>query len=276
MTLPWWTGIPPAQATVVCGDATHRLIWKDGTLAAVSHADPEGERALAALGGEPLACIELLDAWRRHAEDPNVLLLGSRGPADLVAAPEEMPHQLTRGRRWPPNPRRAGGGSGSVVVLASAGGPLPAADLDDEAQLAHLLALGGGLGRRLDATVAAHWRERLVVGDAEFDHVRARLHAALYGRVLATLVGWLGQSEVALALELAPEAASPSLRPAANGSLAASLPFGWLVEVWARGLEVVWGRFCLAATTTDAHEWTLLTVGPDLNEPTTLTVSLPG
>ncbi len=274
MTLPWWTAVPAAQATLACGEATHRLIWADGTLTAPGHADPDGERALAALGGEPLACIAMLDAWQHHAEDPNVLLLSSRGPADLIAVPEEMPHQLARGRLRPPNPP-AGRSFGSLTMIASAGRRLPAPDVDNEAQLARLLALGGGLGRRLDATVAAHWRERLLAADAEINRVRARLHAALYGRVLSTLGGWLGQREVALALELAPEAASPSLRRAADGSLAAALPFGWLVEVWARGLEVVWGRFCLNATTTDGHEWKLRTVGPELDEPTVLTVTLP-
>jgi hypothetical protein len=274
MTLPWWTGVPAAQTTLTCGLATHRLVWKEGALTAPDHADPEGERALAALGGEPLACIELLHAWRQHAEDPGVLLLGSRGPADLIAVPEEMPHQLARR----PRPATLSPGArigGSMVAYASAGGPRPASDPDPEERLARLLSLGGGLGRRLDATVAAHWRDRLLSPDAETDRLRARLHAALFGRVLATLAGWLGQGDVTMELELAPETASPSLRRAADGSLAATIPFGWLVEVWARGLEVVWGRFCLAATTADGHEWELRTVGPDLDEPTTLTVSLP-
>ncbi len=149
-------------------------------------------------------------------------------------------------------------------------------DPDPAQQLGRLLSLGGGLGRRLDATVAAHWRERLLTPDAETDRLSARLHAALFGRVLATLGGWLGQGDVALSLQLVPEGAASSLRRDADGGVAARLPFGWLVEVWARGIDVVWGRFCLAATSADGRTWELVTAGPDLDEPTTLIVTLPG
>jgi hypothetical protein len=252
LSLEWWTGIPTAQATLTCGDATHRLIWEDGILTAPDHVDPDGERALTALGGEPLACIRMLDAWRRHSEDPAILLLSSRGQGDLIPAPDEEHLHLVRSR----SPRASNSG--------------------DEEQLPRLLALGGGLSRRLDATVAAHWRERLLSPDAEADRLQGRLHAALYGRVVATLAAWLGQREPTLTLELASETTSPTLRRDAEGVITAALPFGWLVDVWARGLELVWGRFCLSATSDNGHAWELLTVGPDLDTPTVLTVSTRG
>jgi hypothetical protein len=249
MSFEWWTGIPAAQATLTCGDATHRLIWNNGILTAPDHADPDGERALIALGGEPLACIEMLDAWQRHSHDPAILLLSSRGSADLIPVPED-----DRLRR------------------------MSSSDDDGEPQLARLLALGGGLSRRLDATVAAHWRDRLLSPDTEADRLRAQLDAALYGRVLATLGGWLGQREPRLTLEVAPETTSPALHRNGNcgGDITAVLPFSWLVDVWSRGLDVVWGRFCLSAATANGREWELLTVGPDLDTPTVLTVSTRG
>jgi hypothetical protein len=254
LSLEWWTGIAAAQATLTCGDATHRLIWKDGMLTAPDHVDPDGERALTALGGEPLACIRMLDAWERHSEDPAILLLSSRGPSDLIPAPDED----------------------SRVMIARRRGTGPVPGTDDEAQLARLLSLGGGLSRRLDATIAVHWRERLLTPDAETDRVHARLHAALYGRVLATLAAWLGQRNLTLALELASETTSPTLRRDGAGVITAAVPFGWLVDVWARGLELVWGRFCLSATSDDGHEWELLTVGPDLDTPTRLKITQSG
>jgi len=254
VSVEWWTGIPVAQATVTCGGATHRLVWKDGILTVPNHADPDGERALTALGGEPLACIEMLDAWRRHSADPGVLLLSSRGPSDLIQAPDEDHRRLMRHR----SPRA------------------PDSDHDGEEQLARLLALGGGLSRRLDATVAAHWRDRVLSPDAETHRLRAQLHAALYGRVLATLGGWFGQRETQLTLELASETTSPAIQWTSDGAITAVLPFGWLVNVWARGLDLVWGRFCLSATTVDGHEWELLTVGPDLGTPTQLKITHSG
>jgi hypothetical protein len=273
MTLPWWTGLPPAQATLTCGEQTHRLIWENGTLAAADHADPDGERALAALGGEPLPCIAMLDAWRAHVEDPNVLLLGSRGPTDLIKGSEQQPNWTAPGARAAAM-RRSGASFAVTTRLAQSPRPLPAPRQNDEDQLARLLSLGGGLGRRLDATVAAHWRDRLLDPDAEDDHVRSRLQAALYGRVLATLIAWLGENELALTLELTPDGTPPLLQRGADGEIIAALPFGWLTEVWAKGLEVVWGRFCLAVTTADTHSWELHTVGPGLERPTTLTVTL--
>jgi hypothetical protein len=251
----WWTGIPAAQATLTCGDARHRLVWKDGLLTTPDHADPDGERALSALGGESLACIEMLDAWRRHSEDPAVLLLSSRGPGDLIPPPQELQHLRRMVRRGSPG----------------------ASDPENEEPLARLLSLGGGLSRRLDATVAAHWRDRLHEPDAEADRLQTQLHAALYGRVLATLGGWLGQREPPLTLELVPETTSPVLqRDADGGDITAALPFSWLVDVWARGLDVVWGRFCLSAATANGREWELLTVGPDLDTPTVLKITQSG
>ena len=70
-----WHGIPPAVAPVTCGGARHRLRWADGKLGAVDHDDVDGERTLAALSGERCACIDLLDAWARHAADVRVLVL---------------------------------------------------------------------------------------------------------------------------------------------------------------------------------------------------------
>jgi hypothetical protein len=115
-------------------------------------------------------------------------------------------------------------------------------------RLIALLSLPGSLPDRLVATVAA----------AYADHAPSpRLHAALYGRVIAEL----GEIEV----ELIAPGATPSLTRDR-----AALPFAWVSTVWARGLTTILGRFCLSAETTDGREWTLLTVGPDFGPPETL------
>jgi hypothetical protein len=281
MTLPWWTAVPSARTALACGEGQHQLVWENGALTVPDHADPEGERALAALGGEAFECIELLDGWGRNAENLDVLLLGSRGSSDLIPVPDEQ----QGGPMRPPRNVRAGGPPGvssgsasSSVYFYSSGGrsARPGMPENPDEDLARLLPLGGGLDRRLQATVAAHWRERLDNADAELEKLRPRLQAAVYGRVLATLSSWLARTDLAIDLELIADGSAPSLGRTGEDRIAVALPFGWLVEVWARGLELIWGRFCLDASTSDGLQWTLTTVGPDLGEPAVITVILPG
>ena len=282
-TMAWWTGVPSVRTTVVCGDDLHHLIWEDGVLSAPDHADAEGERALAALGGEPLACITMLDAWRRYAEDPEVLLLGSRGPNDRIAATKEFPGQQRRmGMPMPGGPPVPGARMAVGMARAAwfsgtgaSGGLALRPGASDAESLAELLSLGGGLDRRLQSTVAAHWRARLATAGTGYERMRTPLHAALYGRVLAALVSWLGREDLAFELTLAPEGAEPSISFGAHGQVVARLSFGWLVEVWARGLEIVWGRFCLSASTSDGRNWELYTIDPDLKRPAPIKVTLP-
>lgn len=231
---PWWTGIAPAQATVRCGGHRHALRWEDGALAALDHGDPTDEATLAALAGEPVPCLEILRAWTRRRADPRVLTLASRGPGDTL--------DIDRDELTPPF-----GGDGRGA----------------EAELLGLLALGGGVPERLQATAAATWARRLRTGHARLQDTLPQLHAALYGRALATLRTWLGEPGLAIELTMADASGGRPLVRSGDG-IAVTLPFGWLAEVWARGLAVVFGRLCVAAHTPDGAHWTLDTVGPDL------------
>jgi hypothetical protein len=173
---------------------------------------------------------------------------------------------------------------------------------DTENTLATLLSLGGPMQARLTATVAAAWQERLRVAaappdaappdavppDADaappdaappdaaapdaaaLDEARPALHAALYGRVVATLRAWTGRPDLRVALTMIPEGARPALARDGDG-LAAELPFGWITEVWARGLGTCWDRFCLAAAP-HGDGWALAAVTPDLAPPAPITV----
>ena len=229
----WWSGYDPAETTIECAGATHRLRWDNGTLRTLDHVDPDGERTLAALGGERNACIDILDTWRRHEDDLQVLVCGSRGLADPLAAQEPDPAYTAfiskrGGATQPPSP---------------------------EQELMTLLALGGGLADRLAATVAAAWASRADEAG------RPHLHAALWGRSALALRGWLADPALEPDLELIGEDDPPSLT-----SERIALPFGWLVRVWGRGLTTIAGRFCLDAEA-DERGLSLLTVGPDFGEP---------
>jgi hypothetical protein len=141
-----------------------------------------------------------------------------------------------------------------------------------------LLSLGGPMQARLTATVAASWRERLRDGAepadaAAADEVRPALHAALYGRVVATLRAWTGRPDLQVALTMIPESARPALARDGDG-IAVELPFGWICDVWARGLGTCWDRFCLAAAPA-GDGWALSAVGPDLGLPAPITISGP-
>ena len=81
----WFHCLPPCEAYLPCGTGRHIVRWEEGELRLPSHPDPEAELVLAALGGGKARCIEVAQAWGRHAEDLSVLAVGPRGPADEIA-----------------------------------------------------------------------------------------------------------------------------------------------------------------------------------------------
>ena len=235
----WWASIPPAEATVPCGGDTHTVRWEAGELIAVDHSDPEGDVTLA---GESVPCLELLRTWSRRADDPHVLTLASRGPTD----PLDMDID---GLRFDYGaPRR-----------------------QTEEQTLRLLAAGGRLPDRLQATTAAIWTRRLRTGHAQLETARPQLEAALYGRVLRTLRAWLGEPQLTVELTMIGPEEQRRIVHTADG-VEVSLPFSWLSDVWTRGLAVTFGRLCIAADTTDGASWTLDTLGPGLADLSQFTI----
>ena len=239
----WWAGIPTAEVTVLCGGDSHTVRWEAGELIAVDHGDPEGEVTLAALAGETVPCLEMLRTWSRRADDPQVLTLASRGLTDPLNIDIDRLRFHYRG------PRR-----------------------QTEEQTLRLLAAGGRLPDRLQATPAAIWTRRMRTGHAALETARPQLDAALYGRVLRTLRAWLGEPQLTVKLTMiGPEEQRRIVRTA--DGVHVSLPFSWLPDVWMRGLAVTFGQLCIAADTTDGSSWTLDTLGPDLADLTQLTIA---
>ncbi|HEX3974847.1 MAG TPA: hypothetical protein VHW96_01215 [Solirubrobacteraceae bacterium] len=216
--------------------------WEAGELIAVDHRNSQGELRRTALAGETVACLELLRTWSRRADDPHVLTLASRGPTDPL-------NMDIDGLRFDSaGPRR-----------------------QTEEQTLRLLAAGGRLPDRLQATTAAIWTRRMRTGHAALETARPQLEAALYGRVLRTLRTWLGEPQLPIELTMiGPEEQRRIVRSADGVDV--SLSFSWLSDVWMRGLAVMFGRLCIAADTTDGSSWTLDTVGPDLADLAQLTI----
>ncbi len=230
----------------------------------------------------------MLTVWAEYAADLRVLILASRGRADPLATstpPSSGPGWVGRA----PGRVRSGG---SYAVLSYG----PPDDPDDD--LIELLGLGGLLPDRLAATVIAAWAGRLrgatgpgeaagadpevataadaaatAADAAALAAARPALHAALCGRVTVALRSWTGQRDLPVALTMIPEDQPPRLVREGDG-IAAQLPFGWLSDVWARGLTTCWGRFCLAAEPA-GEGWVLSTVGLDLGPPRRVTLGNP-
>lgn len=235
----WWAGIPAAEVPVPCGGDTHTVRWEAGELIAVDHSDPEGDVTLA---GESVPCLELLRTWSRRADDPHVLTLASRGPTD----PLDMDIDGLRFDYGAPRHQT-------------------------EEQTLRLLAAGGRLPDRLQATTAAIWTRRLRTGHAQLETARPQLEAALYGRVLRTLRAWLGEPQLTVELTMIGPEEQRRIVHIADG-VEVSLPFSWLSDVWMRGLAVTFGRLCIAADTTDGASWTLDTLGPGLADLSQFTI----
>ena len=283
MSTPWWRGVLPAVAQVSCDGREHQLRWAAGELRAPGHPDLESEKILRALAGESYACLDVLEAWEVHADDLRVLVLASRGPADPVSARPDEPGPTSRSG-WTGPAAAASMRRRRAAVSAVMGGGAPASR-EGEDTLSVLLSLGGPMQTRLTATVAAAWRERLRAGAAPADAAarpadpaaaeaaRPALHAALYGRVVATLRAWTGRPDLRVALTMIGESDQPALAPDGDG-IAVELPFGWISEVWARGLGTCWDRFILAAAPA-GDGWALSAVAPDLGPPAQITITGP-
>jgi hypothetical protein len=84
----WSLPMPAAEVEVECQGSAHVLRWEEGHLVATGHEDPEGERLLAALGGEVAGCLQVVAAWQAHAGDARVLALGPVSAHDVIAADE--------------------------------------------------------------------------------------------------------------------------------------------------------------------------------------------
>jgi len=256
---PWFTCLPGCETEVPCGPGRHTIGWEAGSLRLTSHPDAEGELVLAALGGEKARCVELAEAWARHADDLSILAIGPRHPADEIAVGWD---DVTAAAQVSLGPRPV---SGPGLAGQPRPGPLasqPRATLAratarhrqmQEAALAaqrrrddilSLLALGYGFQVRLIGQVAATHAAR-----AGGNQVRPALVAAIAGRLAPVAEEWLGidPDQVEVSLHQGPGWGSAELTGhGEDRRLRVSLPAGWLASVWACGLTRV-GRYLVVA-----------------------------
>ena len=260
---PWFTCLPGCETEVPCGTGRHTVGWEAGSLRLPSHPDAEGELVLAALGGEKARCVELAEAWARHADDLSVLAIGPRGPADEIAvgwddviaaaqAGQAAGQAMGTGTAIGPGPAQPG------PRLASQPGPTMARAAARRRQMQEqvlaaqrrrndilsLLALGYGFQVRLIGQVAATH-----AAQHGGEQVRPALVAAITGRLAPVAEEWLGidPDQVVVSLHSGRSWGSTELTGYGAGRrLRVSLPAGWLACVWACGLARV-GRHLIVA-----------------------------
>ncbi len=263
---PWFHCLPGCETQVPCGRGTHAFRWEAGSLRLPEHPDVEGELVLAALGAEKARCIELAQAWGRHADDLSVLAIGPRGPADQIpvswddveSATQADPPSLAghRGGRLA-RPPTALGRLASPPPTAAAGLSARRQRELQEAQRARLrrsdmlslLALGYGFQVRLAGQVAAAHADR------PDDRARPALVAAMTGRLALAAENWLGidPDQVVVSLHTGPGWGATELTGRGEQRrLRVSLPAGWLARVWACGLTLT-GRHLVVAV--EAAGW---------------------
>jgi hypothetical protein len=243
---------------VPCGQGRHSVRWEAGELRLPSHADPEAELVLAALGGDKARCVEIAEAWQRHTADLTVLGIGPRGPADEIAVTwddVDAAEQAARGGTG--SPGRWGWRLASPPRAAMARAAIRHQQYQEEAgeasqrrlDMLSLLALGTGFQVRLAGQVVAAHADRLDEPDELGRTIRSVLTAALAGRVALVAEQWLGIDPDQVEVSLYRGTGWGSVKLTGRGEqrrLRVSLPAWWLARVWASGLALT-GRHLVVA-----------------------------
>lgn len=255
---PWFTSLPPCETLVPCGRGRHCVRWEAGELRLASHADPEAELVLAALGGDKARCVEIAEAWQRHTADLTVLGIGPRSPADEVTV------------SWDDVDAAGQAARSGASVLGYGAGPLASppraamarasiryqqhqAEAGEASQrrldMLSLLALGTGFQIRLAGQVVAAHADRLDEPDKLGRTIRSVLTAALDGRLAPVAEQWLGIDPDQVEVSLYRGTGWGSVELTGRGEqrrLRVSLPAWWLARVWACGLALT-GRHLVVA-----------------------------
>ncbi|MGD0700804.1 MAG: hypothetical protein ABSA02_13065 [Trebonia sp.] len=256
----WFGCLPSCEAYLPCGQGRHIVRWEAGELRLLSHPDPEAELVLVALGGEKTRCVEVAQAWGRHAEDLSVLAIGPRGPADEIAVSwddvDATAQAAQPGPRPAPHPTPPGPGRRPRRLMYGTTPPTVAQNQQEtqdreraarrQYDMLSLLALGYGFQVRLIGQVAEAHASR---PEETMEKIRPSLVAAITARLAPVAEQWLGidPDQVVVTLHRGPGWGSAELTGrGGQRRLRVSLPPGWLAQVWAAGLALT-GRHLVVA-----------------------------
>jgi hypothetical protein len=279
--------LPSALARLDCSGAKHTIRWERGELIAVDHDDPEGERALVALGGTSCGCLDVLGAWSRQKENVRLLSVLSRGTQDPIQTEGFNPGRLPPPGLMPRNAIVSPRGRAQMTAWVSTvpqGTATPAIAIPGvqglpstssptfEADAVLLAGLGQELTVRMVATVTAALLDN--PDSPEAVAARPALEASLFGRAMSALRMWLAAPHLDLELVVAGPSHAPGLEWDGEGPVHLALPHDWVVRVWGRDLTVIAGRFSLGIVDSTPHRTILTTVGSDLSSIQRLSVEM--
>ncbi|MCA1840605.1 MAG: hypothetical protein ABR507_04595 [Actinomycetota bacterium] len=227
----------PVRGTISCGGVEHEIGWDAGDLTLFHH-DIDAEKALAALGGEACECIRVFDAWTTSDPLTDAAFLRPEGELPLSRVIENnLQYVQMAQNRYLPSTHPA-----YVHALDEAGvlerqlclAQLPRAlrdrfclelivavsDLIDDDQAGPLME--EALSARANASLEMCMRSWRRIDHASFITVEAWLCEE---DEPPSIVGWATER---------------------SGMAAASLPIGWLIDVWGHGLALVDDCFILS------------------------------
>jgi hypothetical protein len=263
----WFTCLSRCHVDVPCGSGRHVIRWEAGALRLDSHADPEAELVLAALGGEKARCVEVAEAWARHAADLTLLSVGPRDLNGLTVSWDDVDEAaqaglgvaVGRGGILPaagpgPGPvRRPSAMLASAMVQASVRRTRLLQEHAEARQrrtdLLSLFALGPAFQVRLAGQVVAAHASRVDEPGEQGISRRSVLVSALEGRLALVAERWMGidPGYVKASLHAGPGWGAAELTGRGEQRrLRVSLPADWLARVWASGLALV-GRHLVVA-----------------------------
>jgi hypothetical protein len=281
---PWFTSLPPCETLVPCGQGRHSVRWEAGELRLPSHADPEAELVLAALGGDKARCVEIAEAWQRHTADLTVLAVWPRDPAAGIVVSWDDVDAAGQVRRdswgWTasgPAGRRLASPPTAAMARAAIRHQQHQREAGEASQrrldMLSLLALGTGFQVRLAGQVVAAHADRLDEPDELGRTIRSVLTAALAGRVALVAEQWLGIDPDQVEASLYRGAGWGSVELTGRGEqrrLRVSLPAWWLARVWASGLALTGRHLVVAVERAGWPDAQVLALGAPGAEPVSL------
>jgi hypothetical protein len=241
--MAWHDGLPDAGLDVECHGRAHRVRWHRGHLQLLDHPELGSEAVLAALGGDPPPCLQVLDLWRAAVADGGFLAEWAR--------------------REDADPGRRNRMLGALARLHREGvqDVLPELEVARAARMAVVLAcFPHDLVDRAALAVAQRVLRQPAFAEHELtpwlaQAVRVRARSAF----VRSLAGWGHRARPAALVRFACRVGvgvTPTVTGRLDGSASWSevvLDLDWLLRVWGQGLAVVDGRLVLDAVPTAGH-----------------------
>ena len=263
---PWYRGLPTLTTEVACDGQRHRITWREGELRLEDH-DALAEQSLAALGGTPPICVELLEAWRAERGSEHLLELflarETLSPDDLTLRKRRHEAELESARRMalPVHGQLGAGPEGIRRARLRERQAQERVEREQRAWRDSLIdLLSPGLRRALALSMVAaieqRWHEDRYRQGRMRDAERA-LEGLAKPLLSHVARGWSRDLTPYRDFEVTARLLAPGEEPSCTlwadrriVYATLSLPLSWFTEVWAQGISLVDGCFVMSVSET--------------------------